>query len=227
MATNNPPKDADYYLDQLQSYKDAAAQWAQGEVTETNAGKLRDLIGEIQSIAKDADKDRKATKEPYLEQGRKIDAAFKPVASMADSFVRPLRKMLSEFLAEQERKQREAAEAARREAEEKARQAEAFKDDDFVGEHAAAQAKEAEAAAKRAAREAQHTNVAGSTGRAMGLRTYRKAKVTDAAQLVAYYAGHRDVIELCERLANAEIRSAKGAEIAIPGVEIVEEKVAA
>ena len=56
------------------------------------------LIGSIKTIAKDAEKDRKATKEPYLEQGRKIDADFEPVKTTADNYVAPLNKMLSDFL---------------------------------------------------------------------------------------------------------------------------------
>jgi hypothetical protein len=44
---------------------------------------------------------------------------------------------------------------------------------------------------------------------------------------VAHYASHPASIAEADRLANAEIRAAKGAEISIPGIEINEEQVAA
>jgi len=226
--SNNPPKDADHYLEKLKEIEPLAMQWSQGVVNAGNAGTLRDLIGSIKSIAKDAEKDRKATKEPYLEQGRKIDTDFKPVKTTADSYVAPLNKMLSDYLAAEERRKREEAEKARLEAEAKAKAAEALKDDDFVGDHASKVAEQAEIEAKRAEREAENNSVKGNADeRAMGLRTYRKASVTNAAMLVGHYANHPDVIAAAEKLANQEIRAAKGDEVSIPGIEIVEEKRAA
>lgn len=226
--SNNPPESAQYYIDQLEGLKDRVTQWSQTEINGENAGALRDLIGDIKNVAKAAEKDRKATKEPYLEQGRKIDKDFKPVASLADDFVKPLTRALSEFMALEERRRREEAERARIEAEKKAAAAEALKEDEFAGDFAQAQAEQAEVVAKRAERAADNTSVKGSdSDRAMGLRTYRKAKIINGAMLVGHFANNPDVIALCEKLANAEIRAAKGGEVSIPGIEIVEEKRAA
>lgn len=221
---NNAPRDAEDYLAELDRFVPACAQWAQGVVTGANAGEVRDLIGKIDALSKSAEKDRKAIKEPYLEQGRKIDTAFKPVAERAESLMKPLKAMLTAFLAAEEKRKREEAEAARKEAEAKARAAEALKEDAFVGEHVAQMAKEAEQRAAQAIRLAENNAVKGAeTDRALGLRTYRKARIVNAAMLVGHYANHPEVLAVCEKLANAAIR-AHGGEVSIPGVEVIEEK---
>lgn len=226
--SNNPPNGADYYINALQDLKDACAEWSQGVVNNGNASSLRDLIGRVKDLAKSAEKDRKAIKEPYLEQGRKIDAEFKPVSAMADSLVAPLNQMLTAFLkAEDERKRREAEEA-REKAEAEARAAAALKEDEFVGADAQQRAEDAANAAKEAAKAAEKTNVSGfEQGRAMGLRTHYRARVVDSAAMVAHYANHPDVIAAAEKLAGQEVRAAKGAPVSIPGIEVVKEQKAA
>lgn len=221
--SNNAPKDAEEYLAELERLVPICAQWAQGVVNANTAGDARDLIAKIDTIAKSAEKDRKAIKEPYLEQGRKIDTAFKPVAERAESLMKPLKAMLSAFLAAEEKRKRDEAEAARKEAEAKARAADALKDDAFVGEHVAQMAKEAEQRAAQAQRLADHNAVKGADdSRALGLRTYRKAKIVNAGMLVGYFANNPEVLAVCEKLANAAIRAGVGDNI--PGIEIIEEK---
>lgn len=224
MQQNNfPPKDAADYLAELDSIAVDAVRWSGAALDGSRAGALRDLIGKIDSIAKAAEKDRKAIKEPYLEQGRKIDAAFKPVAERADKLIAPLKAMLTKWLQAEEARKREEAEKARKEAEEKARLADAMKDDAFIGGHVADMAKEAKQAADQAARLAEHNAIKGAeSDRALGLRTYRKAKVVNALQLVEHFAKHPEVLAVCEKLANAAIRAGVGD--GIPGIEIIEEK---
>ena len=220
--SNNAPRDAEYYIAELEDLKNDCLQWTRDVVNQRNAGALRDLIGRIKSVTKDAEKDRKAIKEPYLEQGRKIDASFKPVSSMADSLVAPLNRILTDFLKAEDLRKRQEAEEARKKAEVEARAAQALKDDDFVGADMADRAKQSEIEAKRAEREAENNRVAGADfDRAMVLRTYRKAKIVNAAMLVGHFANHPDVVALCEKLANAHIRAAKGGPVSIPGVEVV------
>lgn len=223
--SNNPPKDASYYLSELSQFKNAVADWSQGVVTDANAGPLRDLIGKIKGLAKDAEKDRKKLKEPHLEAGKKVDRDFKPVATTADSLTAPLNKMLTEYLRAEDERKRKEAEEARRKAEAEAKAAQALKDDEFVGAEMAERAEQSELEAKRAAKEAETVNVQGNdSSRALGLRTYRSANITNPSMLVGHYASHPDVLEVCEKLANAEIRAAKGGVVSIPGVEIIEEK---
>lgn len=222
---NNAPLDAEQYLEMLSALSPECETWGETEINHDTAGDLRDLIGKIDKLAKSAEKDRKAIKEPYLEQGRKIDASFKPVASLADGLMKPLKSALSTFLQAEEKRKREEAESARKEAEEKARLAEQMKADEFIGDKVVDMAKEAQQAADQAERLAAHNAVSGAeSDRALGLRTYHKARIVNAAMLVGYYASHPDVIALCETLANREIRGSKDKNVAIPGIEIVEEK---
>ncbi len=223
MLHNNPPADAEHYLAELERLKPLCAEWTQGAITPDNAFAVRDLIGKIDGLAKSAEKDRKAIKEPYLEKGRKIDAEFKPVAERADALMKPIKTMLAAFLQAEEARKRAEAEAARKEAEAKALAAQALRDDAFVGEHVAQVAKEAEQKAAQAQRLADYNAVKGAeSGRALGLRTHRKAKIVNAAMLVGHFANHPDILAVCEKLANAAIRAGVGE--TIPGIEIIEEK---
>ena len=60
--------------------------------------------------------------------------------------------------------------------------------------------------------------------RAASLRTYRYAEVADATAAAKHYAKHPDLIAAIEKIANAEIRAAKGEAVSIPGVTVREEK---
>jgi hypothetical protein len=101
--------------------------------------------------------------------------------------------------------------------------AEALRNDAILADRASAQAKEAEKAAASAGK----VQSSSGSARTISLRTIRSANVTDASALVAHYANHPAIIAEAERLANADIRAAKGAAISIPGVNINEEQVAA
>lgn len=221
MTSNNPPADARFYLEQLKAIPLPDPE----TISEETATQFSDAIDQIRKIAKLAEADRKALKEPYLEKGRKIDSEFRPVKAFAEDALAPVRRALSEFLALQERRKREAAQRAAEDAAAKAALAEKLKADAFIADHAKEQAENAEREAKYAALLAEQNGVKGDhSEKAISLRTYRRAEITDAKALVNYYASNRDVVALCERLANAEIRAAKGEAIDIPGVQIVNEK---
>jgi len=223
--SNKGPQDAEHYLALLRDLKAGSASWDGTAVTEDNASNLRDHIGYLSAVGKQAEKDRKALKEPYLQSGRKVDASFKPVATEVLKQISPLKKMITDFLEQEEREKREAAKRAEEEARAKAALADKVKEDAFVGEVAEEQAVAAAKEAKYASLLAEQNSVKGSEDdRAMSLRTYYRAKVVNGPVLVAYYATHPDVLELCERLANREIRSAKGGMVQIPGIDIVEER---
>ena len=145
-----------------------------------------------------------------------MDADFKPVIGQAEGIAALGKRLLQPFLvAEQKRQAAEAAEARRK--------AELLHDDALLAERAQSQAKEAE----KVAASAHKVQSSSGSARTISLRTVRSAEVTDAAALVAHYATHPAIIAEAERLANADIRAAKGAAIAIPGVKIHEEQVAA
>jgi len=60
---------------------------------------------------------------------------------------------------------------------------------------------------------------------ATSLKTKRSAKVTDWSALAAHYINNGELRATLQKLADADIRHAKGAEISIPGVEIMTERV--
>jgi hypothetical protein len=133
--------------------------------------------------------------------------------------------MLTAFLKAEDERKRAEAEEARLKAEAEAKAAAMLADDEFVGADMAERAKQADIEAKRAERAAEYNTVAGAeSARAMGLRTYYRAKVLDSKAMVEHFAGHPDVIAAAEKLANAQIRAAKGGPVSIPGVEVVEDR---
>lgn len=219
---NNPPPAAELFAEEIDNLKSRAE--AFGEVTDANAGEASDLIKLAKKLAKDIDDKRKEEKQPHLDAGRQIDGTYNPLADAAKKAVASVEKALTAFVVEQKRKAEEARREAERKAAEEAEKARRLQNDALLAEDAAASAKAAENEAKLvAAEEKQAGNVKGSEGfRASGLRTIRKAKITNATMLVTHYMARPEVIELCERLANADIRAAKGEQVAIPGIEVVE-----
>jgi hypothetical protein len=225
MLSNNPPPAAELFAEEIYSLNERAENF--GPVSDDNAGEARDLIGIAKKLAKDIDAKRDEEKRPHLDAGREIDGTYKPLVESAKYACSTLEKSLTEFIVEQKRKAEEIRRAAEAKAAEEDAKAKALADDALLGESTAEAAQEAANAAEIAtAKEKMAGNVKGSEGfRAAGLRTIRKATVTDQAKLIFHYHSHPDVMEVCLRLANAEIRAAKGAPISIPGIEVVETEV--
>jgi hypothetical protein len=225
MLSNNPPPAAELFAEEIYSLNERAENF--GPVSDDNAGEARDLIGLAKKLAKDIDAKRDEEKRPHLDAGREIDGTYKPLVESAKYACSTLEKSLTEFIVEQKRKAEEIRRAAEAKAAEEAAKAKALADDALLGESTAEAAQEAANAAEIAtAKEKMAGNVKGSEGfRAAGLRTIRRATVTDQAKLIFHYHSHPDVMEVCLRLANADIRAAKGAPISIPGIEVVETEV--
>lgn len=227
---NSPPSPVEAFREMLARYKKDAAAFE--TITDANAQTARDHIGYGSQLSKDIDGERDHQKRPHLEAGREIDAAFKPLIAECEEIAKALKRKLAAHLDAKEREARRIAEEkarALREAEEAAAKAAEPEDDPFLAATApTVDVAAAHAEAKTAEAEALAASRVGSAAggfKAAGLRTVRKAKVTDWPALVAHYATHPEVRALAERLANADIRHAKGAPVNLPGVEIVEERV--
>lgn len=220
--SNNPPPAAELFAEEIDNLKARAE--AFGDITEANAGQARDLIGLAGKLAKDIDAKRTEEKKPHLEAGRQIDGTYNPLAERAKKATASLAAALTAYISELKRKADEARREAERKAAEEAEKARRLANDALLADDAAEAAKAAENEAKLvAAEQKQAGNVKGSEGfRAAGLRIVRKAKVTNPTMLVTFYMARPEVIELCERLANADIRAAKGQPVAIPGIEVEE-----
>lgn len=219
---NNPPAPAELFAEEIEALKIRAESF--GEISEDNAGDARDLIGLAKTLAKDIDSKRKEEKQPHLDAGREIDGTYNPLVASAKASVQSVEKALTAFVIEQKRKAEEARREAERKAAEEAAKAKAMEDDALLAETTAQAAQDAANAAEiAAAKQKMAGNVKGSEGfRAAGLRTIRKAKVTDYDKLVLHYGRHPDIQAIAEKLANAAIRAAKGGPVDIPGVEVVE-----
>ena len=185
-------------------------------ISAVTAPTLRDVIARSVSLAKRIDKARVEQKAPHLQAGRDVDADYKPVGARVADIGASGKKLLQPFLlAEQNRLRAEAEAKAKADAEKAA--LDAFDENPF-SEQAPTEAVEPVKVAR--------ATVASASGlaRSTGLRTYRTAKVTDAAAMVAHYAGRIAVIEAAEKLANEEIRAAKGQPVNIPGVTVQEDQ---
>ena len=232
---NNPPEPLEVMKEKLSLYREGAE--AFGPVTEDNAQEYRDHIGYGVKLAKEIDGHREAEKKPHLEAGRKVDADYKPLLETVEATQKKLKAPLQAFIVERERQAKIAAEEAARklrEAEEAEARANAVVEDepelddllaamappvDVKAAHA--EAKIAEGQALAAGRV---TSAAGGFN-ATSLRTKRSAKVTDWSKLAAHYIANGELRACLERLANADIRHAKGAALDIPGVEVIEERI--
>jgi hypothetical protein len=219
------------FKETLARFKADAEQYT--EVTEANAQFIRDHIGYGGKLAKEIDSQRDAEKRPHLEAGRQIDGAYKPLIEACDDVVKAMKRKLAAFLDAREREaKRIAAEkaAALQAAEEAARKAtEEPEDDPFLAatapvvdvKAAHVEAKIAEGQALAASRV---SSAAGGFA-ATSLKTKRSAKVTDWSALAAHYINNGELRATLQKLADADIRHARGAEISIPGVEILTERV--
>lgn len=190
-----------------------------------------DAIGVILSTARrlrrDADSARAEEKRPHDEAGKAVQVKWRPLLERADNIIAAAQKPLAAFLEAEDRRQQEAAAAARaeamrqqREAAEAARQAEGNLS---ATEDAKALQKAADAATKAAAKaEKEKPQVAGMD-RAVGLRTYQIADVTDRRTLLEHVL-RNDPDAITEWLAEY---ARKALPAQLPGVTIRIEKRAA
>lgn len=227
---NNPPEPIETLKEKLALYREGAE--AFGPVTEANAQEYRDHIGYGVKLSKEIDTQRESEKKPHLEAGRLVDAAYKPLLETVEATQKKLKVPLQAFVVAREQEARRAADEARRKLEEAerlaAKQAEP-EEDPFLAATAVpvdlgaavAEAKVAELQFSAASRV---SSAAGGFS-ATSLRTKRSAKVMDWSKLAAHYIANGELRACLQKLADADIRHAKGAAIELPGVEIVEERV--
>lgn len=218
---------ADDFLHSVEALKLEANKFQ--DVTADNAGDARDLIARTQALGKKVEAARKEAKQPHMDAAKAVDTEFKPLKEALDELVAAIKRPLQAYLVAEEKRRQAEAEAARKAAEEAAAFAEdaSADDDEELAAKAAEFAKRRQEKAEQAAALAENgAKVESKAGlsRAASLRTYRYAEVTDTAAAAAHYANHPDVIEAIQKVANAEIRAAKGAPVTIPGIVVREEQ---
>lgn len=233
-----PPYDREAWAafrDRVREFADAAGAWADKGAPEDEdaAAKLRDFVEGARGLEREVDEARKAAKAPFDAGAKAVQAAFMPLIDGLKITQRKAKDLLTAYGREVERRQKaEAArlaaeaEAARKAAETHKAQAE-VRHDLLGGQEAERKAEEARQAAEAAEKAGQARARIGSASggaRALGMRTERRARITNLRLVFAHFHQHPELRALLERLANAEIRAAKGGPVSIPGVEIDEER---
>jgi hypothetical protein len=233
LGGNHPPEATPFERaeKEIGDLYDEAKLWLDGAAVEGEevAGGLSNLLNLLRGAEKAADAAREAEKKPFLEAGRAVDAKFGPVIKRAKLAQDGCKKALAPWLEQKEAEKRAAAEVARREAEEKARAAEAA-----IRAASAANLEEREKAealvkdAKRAeakASKAEHdtAKAVGGIGRAVSLRPTYTPVLVDVKEALRHYwtAEHDEIVSLLNSLAARDVRA--GAR-SIPGFDVIEEK---
>lgn len=219
---NMPPEPMDTFAAMAAHINDLY-ELAEGALTgseianKERADQIEALRADIKKAIAEAEKHRKAEKEPHLDECRAVDAKWKAITdkgtlaakTAADALTPWLRKVQAEREAEQER--------LRKEAEAKAEEArKAFRETTDLEARA-----HAEQLAKEAAKATAAANKIDRT--ATGLRTYWTATVTDYRALLRYMKEARpdDLKAMLRDYAEAQVRANVRH---LPGVLIEQER---
>lgn len=239
IGDNKPPaydKEAHTSLaERVESFLKATQLWLKQPKIETDedAGRVTDQITGLRDLHKEVDAVRVQYKMPHDDAGNEVQAAFKPLLDKLDAASKALKPKLADFAtakaereAEEKAKLAEAADKLAAEAEEKRKLAEL--DGDIGAQVEAEQeAKAAEAAAKEAAKPVQ-TNVksASGVGRTVAMRTQKVVTINNSLALFMVLRDDPVVIDALQRVATARVRSKdyeKGPEL--PGITVTSQKV--
>lgn len=221
---NNPPSPIDELKARVNEFGAAAKAWGQSGV---NSAKDSDDIDEFtkgaRALYKEIDEMRVAEKKPHDDAAKAVQEKYKPLLDLMSDMGKAAKALRTSYLSkveaeERERQRVEREKAAKAEADALAKMEAARANDDLVAQ------KEAEAEAEKAAETIEAAEKAPKATAGSGMRTVRTAEITNPTMAVAHYKAHPEVLSLVERLANADIRAAKGAAITIPGVTIKEER---
>jgi hypothetical protein len=171
---NQPPRER--LSSQLDDLLDEARLWLDGSpcADQAQADGLAQLLADARKIAAALEAERKAEAEPFDRGKAAVQAAYKPLLGKADTLQQHVKAALADWMARQQQVQREAEDAARREAEALAERAREVRGDGLAGalvsDTLLEQADAARAAADKLAREKAGAKAA-TGGRKVTLRT--------------------------------------------------------
>jgi hypothetical protein len=229
---NQPPTRLDEATAAVDTIHSEAKVWLDGEevTSQEYADKLALMLEEIRKAKKLADDNRKADKKPHDDAGKAVQADYKPLIERCDQAAAACKSALAPWLRKIEDERIAAAKAAREEAAEKERESQEAvmktdhsRLDDMEAREQAI--RDAEIARRTAAKIENEKSHAKGGSRAIGLRTVRKAVLTDMKEAARHFwVKHPDEFkQFLQSLADKEVRQ-KVSEI--PGFNIVEERVA-
>ena len=246
MNTNEQPGIGHNKADPAQALNDSAEQLALtcnawlmqvSEIeTEDQAAKATDFRERVKAETKEAEKTRKAEKQPHIDAGKAVDAKFNPIKQKLETIEALFRPLLNGWLQKKEAARREAERKAEAEALEKIRLADeatkaaedavkASEGGDVVGATIAADeaAKAAEDAVKQADDVSNSTvSVKGNySARKTGLRTTSTAEIISYPALLEHYKDHPRIKKTLDQLAGEWARSPEQRQTPLPGVKLV------
>lgn len=228
---NNPPAfiahDADIsdLYDEAKHFLDGAAIENQGQ-----AEAVANLLDRTRKAWKAADEQRKTEKRPHDDAAQAVQNTWHPLLAKAKRLEGVAKTVIGAWQQHLEAEQRaEAARLAReaQAAQEAAREAAQTRTERLEdAEQAEAAIKAADALAKAAARADKAKPLVASGGRAITLRSYWEAEVTDRRAALNFYLKRSPerFAALIQQLADEDARSTRGA---VPGVLFHERKKAA
>lgn len=226
----------------LVAIKVSADKWEKTKVTEKNAPQLKEAIQDARNAYNKTEDARKREKEPFLTEGKRVDAAFGGILRDIEDYGKKLKAVMKAHLDREEEKerlrrieeQRKAEEEARKkreEAERAAAEVEA-KNRKMRAEEAARiiekkrAAEKLEAAAAKAAKKADalaKVRVTGGVGKAMSVRTRMKATIEDYETAFLEFCEEEEIRDLLVKLANRRANAAGfDREAGIPGFTLEE-----
>lgn len=231
-APNAPPVEL-FSMEADDLYMEAE-NWCDGEpiCTEQQAADLTTLIGRLEKLGKDAEATRAAEKKPHLDAGRLVDSAWKPITEKVAKAVRVAKRAMTPWLEALEAERNRLAQEARREADAAAlrlrEQAEEARRSSNIVDEDVQEALEHEAKmAARAARDAEKAPaVSRGEGKALSLRDVWLVNITDRRELLKYYLMNRpDFTKKLEDFLYSEARAdVRSGQRNIPGCSIWSEK---
>jgi uncharacterized protein with von Willebrand factor type A (vWA) domain len=239
---NNPPPYDPDVLEALKAEVNQAAltagAWLDARVIESDedAQRANDYVRALGALHDKADAARKAAKKPHDEAAKVIQAAFGKILDPLTLAQGAVKSMLSKFAqakAAHLEQERQAAIAAAEAEVERGRAALAAAEgrNDVIGMATEASGLEAaeKALAKLTGKAAPKVKIASATGggRTMGTKTVRRASLENVNLAFMHYRDHPEVKECLERIANADLRAAKGQPVNLPGFTVTEERIVA
>lgn len=232
LGHNNPPEPTpfDGFSVHIRDMFGEAKNFLDGDeiASDGQAQAVAALLDQLRTARKDADKARADEKKPHDDASKAVQAKWKPLLDMCELGEKTAKEALAPWLLKQEAEQRAQADAARRDAEEKARiAAEAARaapaNDLTAREDADRLIKDAENAAKFASKAEKAKANATGGARAVGLRSYFTATLTDPVEALKHYKQTRPDDLKAFLLSLAQTDVSNGAR-SLPGFQIIEER---
>ncbi len=215
--------------DRAETLTDEIEAWIKRDIEDNeDAEDLRDVLGKIVALKRDAEKQRSADKKPHIDRGKEVDAAYHGIGNRLDRLSPPVKRKLEAWMERLEAERLAKAKAERAEAEAKQIEADrlaalAEKTGSIRAEEAAEEAAKESAVAEKAAARTEKTRVKISSAsggtKAAGWRETKVATLSDINQAFLHYRKRPELAEFLTKLANADLR-AKDGPSSVPGFRV-------